>query len=157
MYTIPKGIDGKVLSEDLTEYYEVSAKRSHSVRIPFFVRWKRVMREGNLEGAVWNAVINEPVRSIAYTFDGVKKYLATHFGPGVGTHPQYDTYQAYQLVRERFAHGGVVFTFENLPAPDSFAALDREYKHRLDFVHVRIRSQIVSSWEKWRDSEDWFT
>lgn len=159
---IPRSVDGKVLSESLTEVYEVSTKRSHSERIPYFGKWEKCMpdRKGNfvsLEGEVWSAAISEPaLPCLFYTFKDVQEYLA-RFSRGDGTYPKYDSYQAYRLESERFAHGGVVYTFEQFSAPDSFRARNPEKYPAHYFVHVRIRSRVMS-WPRRREGhlEDLF-
>jgi len=155
---IPDGIDGKVSGESITEVYDVSEKRSHSAGIPLFGRWKKVMpdRKGNfvcLRSGRWNVAAQEPaLPGLFYTFKDVQAYLATHYGPGIGTenHPQfsYKSYRSYELVRERISHEAVIYTFECIPAPDSLIRLNPEQHdyYRLEFAHVRIRP-ILMSWE----------
>ena len=115
----------------LVELYQISQKLSHSVRVPLLGRWE--------------VVSNHPLRSL----EEVQKYLNTHFfeNRGLGTHPHYESYSCYEARGERLIRGDVVYTFESLPAPDSYVVGHPElFPERIkpEFTHVRIKTRVLS-------------
>ena len=115
------------ISRLLYTAYDISKACTSSARVPFF-GWKHTSYYQNL--------------------DDVRAYMSrTVFTKGIGTSPEYESYDPYRLITEQFARGGTVFTFEHLSAPDSIKRThSNRYEGQPMFTHVRIRTRFSSGY-----------